>query len=65
MFKPYQNPYVPAEPFTASRAFTAWLDVASNGYPNADRVPLPLLLLMQQTLKDKDAKRLARIGGAS
>jgi hypothetical protein len=63
MFKPYQNPYVPAEPFTSSPAFAAWLDVAAHGYPNADRVPLAMLLTMQQTLKDKDAKRLARNGG--
>jgi hypothetical protein len=61
MFKP--NPHVPNEPFTSSPAFSAWLDVACDGYPNADRVPVPMLLLMQKNLKDKEAKRRARNGG--
>ena len=61
MFKP--NPHVPAEPFMPSPAFVAWLDVAAHGYPNADRVPVDALFVMQRNIKAAEAKRLAARGG--
>lgn len=60
MYEP--SAYFPEQPFSSSRAFVAWLDVASNGYPNADRLPLRLLLLQQKNLKAAEEKRLAKRG---
>jgi hypothetical protein len=56
----HKNPHVPDVPWTPSPAFLAWLDVACDGYPNADRVPVPMLLLMQRRIHDDRAKREAK-----
>lgn len=61
MLKP--NPHVPDQPFTSSPAFLAWLDVACDGYPSADRVPLPMLLQMQAKIKAERARIAAKRQG--
>jgi hypothetical protein len=61
MYKP--NPHFPDAPWCASPAFTAWLDVAGDGFPNADRLPLRALFIHQKKIKAEQARRLAKQGG--
>lgn len=56
------NPHFPHQPWTASPAFTAWLDVAGSGFPNADRLPLAALFTHQRKIKAAQAQRLADQG---
>lgn len=57
MYKP--SPHFPETPFSPSLAFVAFLDVMGSGCPNAERLPLRLLMLQQANLQKAAAKRLA------
>lgn len=58
MYKP--SVHFPEMPWSPSPVFVAFLDVMASGYPNAERLPLPLLMLQQKNLKAAEAKRLAQ-----
>lgn len=49
------GPYFPARAFEPSRAFTAWLDLYADGYPQPDKWGTEVLIEMHEKFLIKQA----------